>query len=89
MIVVKIFNEINVQGTKNVIEKAKKYNIKKFIYVSSTAAMGIVKETPINELSKCTPYLPYEVSKYNTEKFLLKEYEENNFPIMILRPTKV
>ena len=85
----KIFNEINVQGTKNIIEEAKKYNIKRFIYVSSTATMGIVKETPINELSKCSPYLPYEVSKYNTEKLLLKEYKENNFPIMILRPTKV
>ena len=50
------FDYINIQGTKNIVAEAKKYNVKKFIYVSSIAAMGIVKKCPINEESKASPY---------------------------------
>lgn len=83
------FDYINVQGTKNIVSEAKKYNVKKFIYVSSIAAIGIVKKCPINEKSKASPYLPYQTSKYKTEKYLLSEYEQCEFPVIILRPTKV
>lgn len=83
------FFRINVDGTKNIVFEAQKAKVKKFIYVSSIAAMGIVKESPINELSKCNPILPYQLSKFDAEKFLLEEYRKSNFPVIILRPTKV
>lgn len=80
------FRRINVGGTQNIIEECK--NIKKFIYVSSTAAMGIVQENPITEKSKCNPYLPYQVTKYETEELIRKKCKEG-FPGIIVRPTKV
>lgn len=83
------FRLVNVEGTKNLIEEAQAEGISKFVYVSSIAAMGIVKETPINEMSKCNPYLPYQVSKYEAERLILDEYNRNNFPGIIVRPTKV
>ena len=83
------FFKINVEGTKNIVSEAKKSNVKRFIYVSSIAAMGIVKDKIITEESICNPYLPYQKTKYEAEKYLLKEYEENSFPVIIIRPTKV
>ena len=81
-----IFRKINVEGTKNLIAECR--NINKFIYVSSTAAMGLVKENPITEQSKCSPYLPYQVTKYEVEELIRKKCAEG-FPGIIVRPTKV
>lgn len=81
-----IYRSINVIGTKNIIEECN--NIKKFIYISSTAAMGLVKDNPITEKSKCEPYLPYQVTKYEVEE-LIREKCKNGFPGIIVRPTKV
>lgn len=81
-----IFRKINVGGTENLIAECR--GIKKFIYVSSTAAMGLVKEIPITENSKCDPYLPYQVTKYEAEALIRKKCEEG-FPGIIVRPTKV
>lgn len=81
-----LYRNINVQGTENLIEECS--NIKKFIYISSTAAMGLVKDLPITEKSVCRPYLPYQVTKYEVEELIRKKCEEG-FPGIIIRPTKV
>lgn len=81
-----IFRRINVCGTKNIIDECG--DIKKFIYVSSTAAMGLVKDNPITEKSMCEPYLPYQVTKFEVEE-LIREKCKEGFPGIIIRPTKV
>lgn len=81
-----IFRRINVGGTENIIAECG--IIKKFIYVSSTAAMGLVKDNPITEKSKCMPYLPYQVTKYEVEE-MIREKCKDGFPGIIIRPTKV
>lgn len=81
-----IFRKINVEGTENIIAECT--NVKKFIYVSSTAAMGLVKENPISEKSKCNPELPYQVSKFEAENLIRKKCKDN-FPGIIVRPSKV
>lgn len=80
------FRKINVGGTENIIAECGK--VKKFIYVSSTAAMGLVKDNPITEKSKCDPYLPYQVTKFEVEELIRKKCKEG-FPGIIVRPTKV
>ena len=87
--VYKEFEKVNVIGTKNLVKEAQKSKVRKFIYVSSIAAMGIVEEKIIDEKSKCNPYLPYQKTKYEAEQFLNDQYIKNKFPIIILRPTKV
>lgn len=83
------FRAINVVGLQNVIEESKRANVKRFIFISSIAAMGIVKESIISESSKCEPYLPYQVTKREGELRVLKEFQEHGFPAIIVRPTKV
>ena len=84
----KAFRAVNVEGTKNIIDEAKKSKVSNFIFVSSIAAMGIVKETPITENSPCNPYLPYQVTKYEAEQYINGEIK-CGFPAIIVRPTKV
>lgn len=83
------FRKVNVEGLKNIIKECKKSQVERFIFVSSIAAMGIVKNIPITEESQCTPYLPYQVSKYEAEQIILSEHQNNKFPGIIVRPTKV
>lgn len=84
----KAFRAVNVEGTRNIVEEAEKSCVLRFIFVSSIAAMGIVKDNPISEKSVCSPYLPYQVSKYEAEQLIIKRIE-NGFPAIIVRPTKV
>ena len=84
----KLFREINVSGTKNIVDESCKANVSRFIFVSSIAAMGIVKDTYIDEKSMCCPYLPYQVTKYEAEQ-LVNECVKAGFPGIIVRPTKV
>lgn len=83
------FRKVNVEGVRNIMNEAKRAGVKRFVQVSSIAAMGIVKKTPINGDSICDPYLPYQVSKREGELLLLKEFKENGFPVIIVRPAKV
>lgn len=83
------FRKVNVEGLCNIVEEAERAHVKRFIQVSSIAAMGIVKQMPINAESKCEPYLPYQVSKREGELLVLKEVRDKNFPAIIIRPAKV
>lgn len=61
---------VNVIGTKNLLEVSK---AKKFIYLSSTSAMGKkLKEIPANENTPCNPSDFYGRTKLDAEK-LVKE----------------
>lgn len=83
------FREVNVEGTRNVLEACKKYEVKKLIYLSSTAAMGLIKKQLVDEQDICNPKTPYQKSKYESEQ-LIKEYiEKYNLPVTILRPTMI
>ena len=83
------FRKVNVIGTANMVEEAQKSHVKKFIFVSSIAAMGIVKRGIINEDSPCTPYLPYQISKWEAEQIVNNLFRKENFPCIIIRPVKV
>lgn len=83
------FRDVNVKGLDNICQEAIKAGVKRFISISSIAAMGIVRHGIINEESPCNPYLPYQVSKREGELLVLKLIEEQNFPAIIVRPAKV
>ncbi len=83
------FREINVNGLKNIVKEAKKSNVKRFIFVSSTAALGLQQDVfYVNEHTQCKPYTPYQISKYEGELYMLEEINKN-FPAIIIRPSMV
>ncbi|NTW31282.1 MAG: SDR family NAD(P)-dependent oxidoreductase [Bacteroidetes bacterium] len=85
------FFEINYQFTKNFIEAIPFSNIypKKFIYISSLAAMGPGKadlSAPISISETPAPITNYGQSKLASEKFIIERPE---LRYLIIRPTAV
>jgi nucleoside-diphosphate-sugar epimerase len=83
------FRKINTEGTRNVAHACLGKEIEKFIYLSSTAAMGMLKEKIVSEDTLCKPYTPYQVSKYEGELVVKELTMEHGLPGIILRPCMV
>jgi len=75
----------NVEGTRNVLEVAKKHNIKRVVYISSTAVYGVPKVHPLYETNPMIGVGNYGKSKIAAEKVCL-EYRKKGLIIPILRP---
>lgn len=76
---------VNINGTKNLLEAAAKYKIKRFIHISSTAVYGVPKKHPIFEDDPLIGVGNYGKSKIEAEKLCFKAIK-NKIPLTILRP---
>lgn len=76
--------DVNVNGTKNVLEAALRNNVKKVVFASSAAVYGDSEELPQKEDTMASPKSPYAQSKLDGER-LCKEYSENGLKILMLR----
>ncbi|MFA7466439.1 MAG: NAD-dependent epimerase/dehydratase family protein, partial [Parcubacteria group bacterium] len=62
------YEEVNVRGTLNLLEMARKYKIKNFVYASSSSVYGNNKKQPFSETDSVdTPISPYAATKKATE----------------------
>ncbi|MGQ9726811.1 MAG: GDP-mannose 4,6-dehydratase, partial [Candidatus Bathycorpusculaceae bacterium] len=64
-----LVNEVNVQGTLNLLEASMKHGIQRFVYVSTCAVYGEAKYLPINEDHPTNPLSPYGASKLAAEHY--------------------
>ena len=77
----------NVEGTKNILEAAKAAGVKRFIFVSSLAVLGMRDHhgTPAD-----APYYkagdPYIDTKIDSEQLALDYYKTYGLPVTIVRP---
>lgn len=62
-------NEVNVQGTLNVLEAATKNNIKKVIFASSSSVYGLQNSLPLYENMIPQPLSPYSLQKFIGEMY--------------------
>ncbi len=81
------FDEINYNGTRNILNIYKKYKIKKFIFISSSAVYGIPRSVPITEESERNPVEKYGLSKKKAEDLCLELSKFKN--IIIIRPRTI
>lgn len=81
----KIYEEINVLGTKNIYDTAVKFKAKKFIFSSSSSVYGNSKHIPFSELQKLTPKSPYAKTKKEAEILIQKLYSKYHLSTVILR----
>jgi UDP-glucose 4-epimerase len=70
----KEYEKVNVQGTKNIFEIAKKFHIKT-VFASSSSVYGDTKITPTTESQKLDPINPYGITKFKAEN-LAKKYSK-------------
>lgn len=64
-------SKINVLGTLNILQAARRFDVQKVVYSSSAAIFGELKYLPIGEDHPLDPDTPYAVSKLAGEKYCL------------------
>ena len=79
------FREVNVVGTKNIINQCIKFNVKGLIYFSTDMVYGIPNYIPLNSAHPKTPIGPYGKSKLEAEMICI-ESRKRGLSITILRP---
>jgi len=75
----------DVEGTRNVLEAALKFKVKRFIQISSTAVYGIPDHHPLYETDKLIGVGPYGEAKILAEQECLK-LREKGLCVPIIRP---
>lgn len=87
---VSLYYDVNVQGTRNVLEAIDKKGIKKIIFTSSVAVYGLNKIYP-DEIHPPDPFNHYGKSKLQAENVLREWFqkEPENRSLTIIRPTVI
>jgi nucleoside-diphosphate-sugar epimerase len=80
--------DVNVEGTRNVLEAARRENVKKFVYCSTCGVHGNVDNPPGNEESPINAADYYQQTKYEAEP-IVKEYQQKGMETTILRPAAI
>jgi UDP-glucose 4-epimerase len=78
-------NEVNVKGTLNVLEVARKCDVKRVINASSSSVYGKVEYLPFDEKHPTQPLAPYGVSKLVAEHYCRVYTELYGIPTVSLR----
>jgi UDP-glucose 4-epimerase len=76
--------EINIVGTRNILESAKNHNVKKVVLASSAAVYGDNSNLPLKESETLRPQSPYAESKLANER-MAREYSDKGLPVVSLR----
>jgi UDP-glucose 4-epimerase len=77
---------VNVEGTFNILEGAKKYNTKVTLIGTCMVYDLADSSKPINENHAVKPASPYAASKLAAEELALSYYYGYKLPVVILRP---
>jgi nucleoside-diphosphate-sugar epimerase len=87
---VALYYDVNVQGTKNVLQAMDSAGVKNLVFTSSVAIYGLNKKNP-NETHKEDPFNHYGKSKWEAESVIKEWYKSdpNNKSVTILRPTVI
>jgi UDP-glucose 4-epimerase len=80
--------DTNLTGTLNVLEQARLFDIKKFVFASSYV-YGNAEYLPIDEKHPVKPANPYTHSKYLAEELARSYYEDYGISCIVLRPFNV
>ncbi len=81
-----IFIKSNILGTQNLLNAAKKYNIKKFLQVSTDEVYGSLGKTGyFTEETPLQPNSPYSATKAGADLMVRAYYNTFNLPVNITR----
>ncbi len=86
----RIFLETNVMGTHNLLECVKKYEVKRYLQISTDEVygdLGDTVDTYFMENTALEPNCPYAASKAAADIFVRSYFETYNIPVMITRCT--
>jgi dihydroflavonol-4-reductase len=87
----KVFNEVNVEGTRNVLECALETGVSKVVHVSSVVVYGKPSDCPFTEESPVGPvrFSEYARTKYEGDLIAWELYEKRGLPLVVVYPGSV
>lgn len=84
----KLLWQVNHEGTKNLYEAAKDLGLKCFLF-ASTVVVGEAGGELLSEEKPLNVETEYGKTKQASESMLLKAYQTESFPVVILRPSHI
>jgi nucleoside-diphosphate-sugar epimerase len=84
----KQFFEVNAEGTRHLIEAAKRSNVRRMVHVSSNSPIGTnaTKDDLFDETAPYHPYMGYGRSKMLAEQLVRAANDEGAIETVIIRP---
>ncbi len=80
------YRRVNVEATLKLAMLAATAGARRFVFVSSTAAMGAPAERGVDEATPCRPSSPYEVTKRLAEEGLMELGGRTGLEVVVVRP---
>jgi nucleoside-diphosphate-sugar epimerase len=84
----KKFNEVNIDGTRNICEASKRNGVKNFVYTSSSAVYGIPYKLPVMKEDPKIPVEDYGRAKLEGE-LICKNLTNYGIQVKIIRPRTI
>ena len=84
-----VYYDVHVKGTLNLLEAAKKHNVKRFVHCSTGGVHGHIEDPPANEEYRFSPGDIYQKTKLEGEQKAFEFYRETGLPLTVIRPTPI
>ena len=78
--------ETNINGTLNILQAAKRHNVKKVIHISTSEVYGSAQYVPIDEKHPIVGQSPYSASKIAADQLAISFNRSFQVPVGIIRP---
>jgi nucleoside-diphosphate-sugar epimerase len=82
------FRLVNVEATRNLLEAAKRYGVRRFIHCSTVGVQGRIDHTPADEEYRFLPGDHYQSSKLEGE-LLARRFFSEGLPGVVVRPVGI
>jgi len=76
---------VNIEGTLNVLQAARRQNIRKIVYAASSSCYGIPDSFPTSETAEIRPQYPYAFTKWSAEQMVMHWNLVYGLPAVSLR----
>jgi dihydroflavonol-4-reductase len=85
------FTEVNVKGTRNVMECALETGVSKVVHVSTVVTYGKPTDCPFTEKSEIGPvrFSEYSRTKYEGDQIVWRLHKEKGLPVVFVYPSAV
>jgi nucleoside-diphosphate-sugar epimerase len=83
------FDRVNVQGTRNLLDRAIEAGVRRMIHCSTVGVHGHIESPPATESTPFSPGDPYQESKASGEKLFLEYVSSGRISGVVIRPAMI
>ncbi len=84
-----VYWDVNVKGTKHVLDAAVQFKTQRVIHCSTCGVHGHIDHPPATEESPIKPEDIYQKTKAEGERLAMEYYQEKRLPVTVVRPVGI